>query len=370
MKKLGALLVLVLMGYGIHAQESGMIDQTWSLRYLSIDGETSYAPVDENLTLEFSENSNIYTAMGNGVQNGFMGTVTFDATNDTFEFQDFTVTLLDCTGSNCDYENLYFYNFLTSETGDLKEFSYNYIVYSTGEKALHLVDQAGNVARYSDHPLNGPEDYLFQTWYLHSVEADLGETLYIADFDPPVSPSLIINPDLTFSGMGFCNTFSGIFVYTEDYFNDFYLLSEVDNFEATDDPCEHDGFEDEYFYHFMIGELLTCWGGENPSTGAAFFSFEFNPGFTYNFENSPVLAIPDNSTSIFLLYPNPTSGILMIESPSITIEKLSVVDIHGKTVLKNSPTLKEIDVSSLQTGMYFVRIKSSTGNTIKKFIKK
>ncbi len=75
--------------------------------------------------------------------------------------------------------------------------------------------------------------------------------------------------------------------------------------------------------------------------------------------------LEDNIT----LYPNPASNQITIDSNGIIISKVIIYDVLGKIVL--STTKKEIDISNLTTGSYFVRIIDNNGNNaVKKFIKK
>jgi len=71
--------------------------------------------------------------------------------------------------------------------------------------------------------------------------------------------------------------------------------------------------------------------------------------------------------------PNPTTGELKIISGELIIDKVEVLDIVGKVVSSNhlislSSNLK-IDISHLNSGIYFVKVITKQGETIKKIIK-
>jgi hypothetical protein len=74
----------------------------------------------------------------------------------------------------------------------------------------------------------------------------------------------------------------------------------------------------------------------------------------------------------FLIYPNPASKFIIIESKTLKDESLQIFDIAGKVVLSSSfregttKQYKSIDISALQNGIYFVRI----GVQVHKFVKK
>jgi len=72
------------------------------------------------------------------------------------------------------------------------------------------------------------------------------------------------------------------------------------------------------------------------------------------------------------VFPNPTSRRITIENASKTlrIENIRIVDINTKEQLI-SGTDKNIDLSGLPTGVYFIQLKMSNGQTvIRKIIKK
>jgi PKD repeat protein len=69
-------------------------------------------------------------------------------------------------------------------------------------------------------------------------------------------------------------------------------------------------------------------------------------------------------TSIF---PNPAKDFLMVNSPEI-IFNISIVNILGSVVLDSSPNVASctLDLSGFETGIYFVKIQTSTGTLTKK----
>ncbi|MDQ5929569.1 MAG: hypothetical protein QG594_1348, partial [Bacteroidota bacterium] len=74
----------------------------------------------------------------------------------------------------------------------------------------------------------------------------------------------------------------------------------------------------------------------------------------------------------FILYPNPVKDVLNItSSENESITSIQVYNILGQSLLdlKNKKTFSMIDVSSLNNGVYFVRINSTKGTTTHKFLK-
>lgn len=68
----------------------------------------------------------------------------------------------------------------------------------------------------------------------------------------------------------------------------------------------------------------------------------------------------------FVIYPNPTTGIFTIKAPNNTTSffKVEVINILGQVVYQEKNTLindKEIDVSNLSTGVYYVSLSNENG---------
>ena len=66
------------------------------------------------------------------------------------------------------------------------------------------------------------------------------------------------------------------------------------------------------------------------------------------------------------LYPNPVSNILYIKNSNLLGEKYKIYDMSGKMIIKGVNNSNDINVETLSTGYYSLKIKDS----IFKFIKK
>lgn len=366
MKKTLLVFCILFIGNNLFSQVSDIVQQTWYLRHLQLDNTMYYIPYGETIELNFAGVNPNYTVNTTGIENIFSANANF--INSEVSFSNCEVSSSECTSSNCDFENLYFYQFLSNQALEAKTFTYFYMVFSSGRKLFRITDANGNKAEFTDQPLEEIDPVLFQTWYLHAMEADLGDTEYIADFDPPIAPTITINPDLSFTGIGSCNEFSGNFDYTE-YPNDGPLLVPK-NFDATTENCQHHSdFEDYYFYQFIANQPLRYFAGENQSTGEGYFSFELMPGFTFIFFNYPVLSVPETEKKSFSIYPNPANEKLFIKT-SENYFLVSIADVNGRTVFSaNNLALNTIDILSLKPGLYFISLTTSEGKTTKKFIK-
>ncbi len=70
------------------------------------------------------------------------------------------------------------------------------------------------------------------------------------------------------------------------------------------------------------------------------------------------------------IYPNPVSDVLKIDSDK-DFKEYEILDESGKMISKNRVHLKEIDISHLVSGNYFIKLKDPQNNMILlKFIKK
>ena len=202
---------------------------------------------------------------------------------------------------------------------------------------------------------------LFRTWYLYHVYMDFDEPYDISDITPPIHPYLTIEEDFSFTGEGACNTFSG--VYDISSFEMF-----TTSFNNTNDDCGiqiHNSFENDYFGFISGGFEYTI---TQESDGLTLYvSTPLMSGLT--FKEFP-LSINDNKLPKVTIYPNPTSGQLFISSENNQIKSVSIFSVLGKKVKEIvASSITSIDVSNLSKGIYFIKISSSEGNVVKKFIK-
>jgi C1A family cysteine protease len=78
--------------------------------------------------------------------------------------------------------------------------------------------------------------------------------------------------------------------------------------------------------------------------------------------------IPENSISVSI-YPNPVSDVLVISGIE-NIEEVSVYDLSGKVLIKGKGmSLRKLNVSSLQKGIYLLQVKSEKGISVQRFMK-
>ena len=74
-------------------------------------------------------------------------------------------------------------------------------------------------------------------------------------------------------------------------------------------------------------------------------------------------------SSAFNIYPNPVENQLTIES-DVKIETINIYDTYGRLMSTNDGQQTTVNVSDLNSGVYFVRIMTDNGEVSKLFIKK
>ena len=86
-----------------------------------------------------------------------------------------------------------------------------------------------------------------------------------------------------------------------------------------------------------------------------------------------ILGINDYNTGSFSIYPNPTTGVFKVETHcNASLQRVEIYDVFGRNVLTHTSHLTphaSMDVSHLQSGVYFVKIYSEESQiAIKKLI--
>lgn len=81
-----------------------------------------------------------------------------------------------------------------------------------------------------------------------------------------------------------------------------------------------------------------------------------------------VLGTSESKTFVMMLYPNPTSDVLNIQS-QMKITKAEIYDFSGKLILKSNATDKKVNVNSLEKGTYLIKLYTENGIVNSKFIK-
>jgi len=88
--------------------------------------------------------------------------------------------------------------------------------------------------------------------------------------------------------------------------------------------------------------------------------------YAQNIYIEPEMGTNDFDTSQIMVYPNPTSGILHIQS-NLTIEKIEIYSLTGQ-LLKKEYSTSELNLSNLNKGVYLMKISPEKGTSLTKKI--
>ena len=96
---------------------------------------------------------------------------------------------------------------------------------------------------------------------------------------------------------------------------------------------------------------------------------EFAPVLNLVYGQTPSGINESSEAKPFNIYPNPTTGKLMIETEGETITHLEVINLLGAVVLQPQMQQNTIDISSLSTGMYLLNITTKNGKVSQRVFK-
>ena len=83
---------------------------------------------------------------------------------------------------------------------------------------------------------------------------------------------------------------------------------------------------------------------------------------------SQVLSVPDNEHVELSIYPNPTNGLVSIEGIE-DLQTVKVFNISGQEVIYQETSELQLDMTALQSGVYFLELTTQNGSITKKLIK-
>ncbi len=211
------------------------------------------------------------------------------------------------------------------------------------------------------------DQQLFENeWYLYEVlRHDMGTLYKVSEIEPSITPSLSISEDLTFSGVGACNTFNGTYQVI------FGIELSTLDFEATTDDCgvvQHNNFESEYFGFISGGYTYTI----DEESGGRVLVFE-SPLMGYALFKSFPLSTTAFQKGAFQLCPNPAKNEMFLVAGNFSERRsIKIFDIDGKLLREENLLGNEtvINISRLHSGLYFLSLQDGTGKgEVKKFIK-
>ena len=142
---------------------------------------------------------------------------------------------------------------------------------------------------------------------------------------------------------------------------------------VTDDPYTTDD-NTAILYNFNEGTgLSTVNEADNKDATLQCSAGDCTNGEVWWIDLSTTTALAKNSATSFSIYPNPTDNTFVIQAEdNEEIKKVELFNISGKSVqtvnFDNDVRTTNIDVSDLQTGVYFVKTTTDKGIGTKKII--
>lgn len=216
--------------------------------------------------------------------------------------------------------------------------------------------------------VQGQNSDLFQTWYLTSYTNNQNEVFYVSEISPPISITLEISESLEFIGV-VCNEYLGQFMYDSD--EDLLLLDYFDLClcgACNNPPPSHILVENDYFSYFIVDEYYHYEINSDSNGNYSELILYTELGFELHYNNTP-LSLSDFNFNQFITFPNPATSTLNIRPTLPNLEKIIVYSISGKLLIE-LPFEKQVDVSHLTPGIYFIEISSPQGKSTQKFVKK
>lgn len=125
---------------------------------------------------------------------------------------------------------------------------------------------------------------------------------------------------------------------------------------------------------FKIKTKSTLVAGDSFSNSAGIY-FDYNYPITTNTATTTITALSSQDFTFndyFSVYPNPVENNLNIsKKEEIEISSITIYNMLGQIVvaIPNAKNVENVDVSSLKSGNYFVKINTDKGNSNTKFIK-
>ncbi|MEH6537437.1 MAG: T9SS type A sorting domain-containing protein [Psychroserpens sp.] len=344
------------------------IFKTWYSYSTETVNGIAYPSLIESPSLTISPLSN--SSFGMGVT-GSGGCNNFDATHNIYSSNEnefwiylFNQTLLVCN------DNLYEPTYLSVISTEV-DAVFSYELQDDGE-TLVLTNTVGEVLTFGSQPL--PANILGE-WLLHYLVIDSNQINNPVDTIPTISFEITPNSvSPLIQGMGACNGFSSAYYFNpqQSFTSGTFGTSLVDC-----DTQEENVFENFYFSQVLntgndgTTELhYEITGTGNDATLVVTNLSNSNQAFY----GRQALSVDDNefSSSKISLSENPVADVLSFSTEeNLSESNYRIFEITGKLILDGHLNSNSIDVKSLASGLYFLKVSNDTNRfeTVK-FIKK
>lgn len=92
-------------------------------------------------------------------------------------------------------------------------------------------------------------------------------------------------------------------------------------------------------------------------------------GTIYRFVKNGATSIDENSLVKASLFPNPATSTITISTELDNVTSVVITDVNGRVINEINSNFKTIDISGLESGVYFATVKTNQGSAIKRFVK-
>lgn len=282
--------------------------------------------IEDEMMVTTSANStddNIYLYKKSDTEWELLNSTSMPSINSEF-FPDINVPHFDrISFSN---HKLYIYNIIDTEFDVL------------GQKMIKIYDWSEDTEEW-----NFQEDFIFQEgdYYEYKVKVS-GNNMFIIPIGFYILQMERKNPAFHFvnenGSWTYDNAYAGMSTYTNDNFAHFTLIKGD---------------------KVLFGNSNEYWSQPLMAANGGSYMLDFT------------LGINEFEVNNFVVYPNPTYGMVNIHSQNSEISFVEIYDGLGKKVFKSKSTISEIDISNLKAGIYFCRITSNDNSIIyQKIIKR
>jgi hypothetical protein len=230
---------------------------------------------------------------------------------------------------------------------------------------IHVISAIADLSIFGVGVANNGNGGGIQEFSFPAVAASAGDYLYIvnsgdtASFNSFFANSIVPyeDGDINFNGDDAVELFENGQII--DVFGDV----------NTDGSGEAWEYTDGWAYRNTAGPSTSFVSSEWDYSGTGNLDGATNSVSTSPFPSTAILSIKNFSKSELSIYPNPTSlGYVNISSKSQTALKINVFDVLGKQVISKTVNNNRLDVSTLTSGIYIMKISQDDATTTKKLV--
>ena len=121
------------------------------------------------------------------------------------------------------------------------------------------------------------------------------------------------------------------------------------------------------FYEDQFILLNLAMGGISGSIDTNFTQASMIVDYVKVYQAAPLSVTDLNLDSTLSVYPNPTTDTIHITA-KVALSSLALYDVYGKLILKKENNTNSLDVSRLNSGVYFLEVSSNSEKVVKKLI--